>query len=114
MSTAVSESPYLLIIIQDLLDCVARRMERLETTMKEMMETLSKERHVLKKTLNLLELKWENTSYINSVNLLRLPSRDAYSHGLQLMDIIFTKRSCQSHCSLNLRRVRSLDLTRIW
>ena len=44
MSTAVSESPYLLIIVQDLLDCVARRRERLETMMKEMMEILSKER----------------------------------------------------------------------
>ncbi len=27
----------------------------------------------------------------NGVNLMRIPARDAYSYGLQLMDILFTK-----------------------
>ena len=28
---------------------------------------------------------------VNGINTLRIPSRDAYSYGLQLMDIFFTK-----------------------
>jgi len=57
--------------------------------MKEMMEMLSKERWCAEDTP--LVKTETGEQILNGVNLLRLPSRDAYSYGLQLMDILFTK-----------------------
>ena len=36
-------------------------------------------------------VKQEGATIINGINILRIPSRDAYSYGLRLMDIIFSK-----------------------
>ena len=38
------------------------------------------------------DVKKEAGETINGINVMRLQSRDAYSFGLQLMDLLFTKR----------------------
>ena len=42
-------------------------------------------------------VKTEDKEYThNGVNVMRIPARDAYSYGLQLMDILFTKEELSS------------------
>ena len=46
----------------------------------------------------------------NRVNLLRIPTRDAYSYGLQLMDTLFTREELSGSLLFkSKKKVKSLD-----
>ena len=42
------------------------------------------------------DIPQNSSTHINGINVMRIPSRDAYSFGLQLMDVLFTKEELAS------------------
>ena len=72
--------------LQDLIIDLCQRVSSLEKTLKEALETFKGGRSPLEDVV-----KQEGAKIINGINVLRIPSRDAYSYGLRLMDIIFSK-----------------------
>ncbi len=42
------------------------------------------------------DINGSDASMINGMNITRLPTRDAYSYGLQLIDLLFTKEELGS------------------
>ena len=69
---------------------LARRLERLEKKMDKIMELLQNERSG-EHSQEVATVKAEGESMANGVNVMRIPSRDAYAFGLQVMDILFSK-----------------------
>ena len=77
--------------MQDLTVNVAKRLDQIERAVEKMMRVLKSDA----KRPNEAEpvrVKAEDEECLhNGVNLLRILTRDAYSDGLQLMDVLFTK-----------------------
>ena len=46
---------------------------------------------------------------VNGVNVMRIPSRDAYSFGLQLLNILFTKEELAVSLLCKSKKVRNRD-----
>lgn len=81
-------------IIQDLIVDLAKRVEKLERVvykMTEMMETMSEWQGQKSSDCRSKIVKEDPENTVGGVNVMRLPSRDAYSFALQLLDILFTK-----------------------
>ena len=71
---------------------LVRRMEMMEKTMDKMLGKMTQMMELVKNGTAELPVKQEaSEERINGVNVMRIPSRDAYAFGLQLMDILFTK-----------------------
>ena len=66
-------------------------MERIERMMNNMMEMMKSGMDENGDKGGSMVKQESNDSTVNGVNVMRLPARDAYAFGLQLMDIMFTK-----------------------
>ena len=82
--------------MQDLLTSINVKIEKIEATLSEVLSLLK---------ANHSEVKKEQEDHvINGVNLKRVYSRDAYSYGLQLLDILFTKEEQSSSLLFTSKR----------
>ena len=51
----------------------------------------------------------DSKTCINGINVMRIPSRDAYAFALQLVDVLFTKEELASSLLFKSKKVASLD-----
>ena len=72
--------------MQDLLINLARKIDNMEKTMKEFLNTMED-----RPSTGVKSEHADDADLVKGVNVMRLPSRDTYSFALQLMDIFFTR-----------------------
>lgn len=91
---------------QDLLMDFAKRVEKLER----MIGKMERMKAVAKEGPCHDNVKEEAADHVvNGRNIMRIHSRDAYSYGLQLMDMMFTKEELASSLLFKSKKVKSLD-----
>ena len=84
---------YYIYHFQDLIVNLATEVKSMNKTLKDLMQTI---KNGIPANDVELHVKQESDDPFKGVNLLRIPSRDAYSYALQLMDIFFTKEELGS------------------
>ena len=77
----------LVLVVQDLLLDLTKRMDRLE----KIMQKISEKMDATADGSPAAAVQEPQADVVNGINITRIPSWDAYSYGLQLMDILFTK-----------------------
>ena len=77
----------LVLVEQDLLLDLTKRMDRLE----KIMQKISEKMDATADGSPAAAVQEPQADVVNGINITRIPSWDAYSYGLQLMDILFTK-----------------------
>ena len=96
--------------MQDLIVNVAKRLDRIERAVEKMMRVLKSDARRPNEA-EPVRVKAEDEECLhNGVNLLRILTRDAYSYGLQLMDVLFTKEELSGSLLFKSKnKVISLD-----
>lgn len=79
---------------QDLIIGLTKRIEKIEKGIAQ----------ILVKLENVPSNEEDSSELVNGVNVFRIPSRVAYSYGLQLMDLFFTKGEMASSLLFQLKK----------
>lgn len=90
---------------QDLMVTLVAKVEGMETKIEELEKTLKQVYDVVRNK-PMSTVKSENTEEIevNGVNVLQISTRDAYSFGLQLLDMMFSKEELGSSLLFKSKR----------
>ena len=108
------------ILLQDLIIHLAEKIEKMQNQIQRLETCVTKTFEALKNipTSSDGSVKQEGTEdacTINGINVMRLPARDAYAFGLQLLDILFTKEELGSSLLMKSKKSEKpgLDSARV-
>lgn len=98
----------LLFFVQDLIIELTKMVKSMDKTLSRVMDVVEQlKKNGTSATMH-EAIKEEKEDMINGVNVMRIPSRDAYSYALRLMEMLFTKEEMSSSLIFKSKKVKSL------
>lgn len=95
---------------------MAKKVDRIDRTLSSLFELVKKSSiNHASEAVKVESTEGSGDTIINGVNIMRLPSRDAYSFALQLLDMLFSKEELSSALLFKSKKSEKpgLDKTRV-